>query len=242
MEHQDIRNLSQRLVEVRKGLGGMPLKKNAKGYGYTYADEEAVVGALLEGLNREGVDFRVSVLPDVYPLSIVPRLYKNAKGDEKQSWVATGMMKATFINSENPADFYEDFWAFVGEQDDPAQAVGSAATYGVRYYLLKRFLIPTTDKDPEYLAAQRKLKDAKKEQSKPAAEQVAPENMTTEQAKMKKISVKWTREDGSSASVKGAIGDFTDDNLMELIRLPQLPAVHRRAVELVLKDRGIELG
>lgn len=242
MEQASVRNLSQKLVEVRKGLGGLPLKKNAKGYGYTYADEEAVVGALLEGLNREGVDFRVSVLPDIYPLSIVPRTYKNAKGEEKNSWIATGMMKATFVNADNPEDFYEDFWAFVGEQDDPAQAVGSAATYGTRYYLLKRFLIPTTDKDPEYLAAQRRLKEAKKEQNKPASEQKAPEDMTAKEAIAKKVSLKWTRADGTPASVKGAIGEFSDDILMELVRLPQLPAVHKRAVELVLADRGIVLG
>lgn len=68
----------------------------------------------------------------------------------EKEWIIKYLKKATFINAENPSEqLIYHFWA-PGQNTDIAKAKGSAETYAIKYFLMKFFLIPTSDNlDPD---------------------------------------------------------------------------------------------
>lgn len=54
------------------------------------------------------------------------------------------------MNDDNPEERIEVPWFIAGSQADPAQAVGSGLTYGLRQFLMQSFQIATLDgEDPD---------------------------------------------------------------------------------------------
>ena len=216
--------LEQKLVIVREGL--RPLKKSAQGHNYKYTDEEQVLNAVIKGLNEQKIDISWEIMTEgVCAVLIQPITVKTKNGDKTSFWVS-GVMEFTFINADNVEERQVNRFPFAGMQDDPAQAVGSAATYANRYFLLKRFLIPTTKDDPDNPRGRAPV-------GKPATP--SPNANALEKAMAQVI----TLNDDEGKPVKSALKDFSDVMLQKIIDMPKAPAATKQAAQMVLENRGV---
>ena len=64
--------------------------------------------------------------------------------------MAQAAVTYVWVNNDNPKETLEVPWYVVGSQQDPAQALGSGLTYGLRQFLTQFFQIATLDdEDPD---------------------------------------------------------------------------------------------
>lgn len=149
----EVLNIYQKLAKIRKPVE--VIKKNRKGYGYTYVDEEEILSKITGLMDRYGV----SLLPNIVHGSAVvePWHYTKTKvtkdGKAYEEHVNEVLVRADmdwiWVNNENPDDRIVVPWLFVGSQADASQAFGSGLTYSSRYFLLKYFNVATSDDDPD---------------------------------------------------------------------------------------------
>lgn len=162
-------NLVQKLAEIRKMAAAV--KKNEKGYNYTYPSEEAVLANVTAGMNKYHVSLHVEIDPryDIIPFEYT-KYKKNKEGEiiseEKvNEWAFKGIIHYIWKNDENPSDIVEANWPIVGQQADVSQAFGSGMTYCQRYFLLKYFQSASTKDDPDaYRSKQKALEEAENTQ------------------------------------------------------------------------------
>lgn len=162
-------NLIQKLAEIRKMAAAV--KKNEKGYNYTYPSEEAVLANVTAGMNKYHVSLHVEIDPryDLIPFEYT-KYKKNKEGEiiseEKvNEWAFKGIIHYVWKNDENPSDIVEANWPIVGQQADVSQAFGSGMTYCQRYFLLKYFQSASTKDDPDaYRSKQKALEEAENTQ------------------------------------------------------------------------------
>lgn len=146
-------NIYQKLAEIRRPVE--VIRKNRKGYGYTYADEEEILSKIT-GLMRK---YGVSLLPGILQgtTRVTPIQYEKTKFtkdgtqyDERVNEIlVTADTTWTWVNNDDPTERIEVPWALVGCQTDASQAFGSGLTYSSRYFLLKYFNVATSDANPE---------------------------------------------------------------------------------------------
>ena len=85
-------------------------------------------------------------------------------------------MNFKWIDADNPNAQYTVPWFVAGSQSDPSQAVGSALTYGLRYFLLQFFQIAQLDEsDPD--AWRSKQKAAEDEGNRAVAAAINEESL-----------------------------------------------------------------
>lgn len=162
-------NLVQKLAEIRKMAAAV--KKNEKGYNYTYPSEEAVLANVTAGMNKYHVSLHVEIDPryDIIPFEYT-KYKKNKEGEiiseEKvNEWAFKGIIHYVWKNDEKPSDIVEANWPIVGQQADVSQAFGSGMTYCQRYFLLKYFQSASTKDDPDaYRSKQKALEEAENTQ------------------------------------------------------------------------------
>lgn len=169
---EENQNIYQKLSRIRKAVEVM--KKDKKGYGYTYTKEESILAKITAYMDKLGL----SLLPGIVPGTTVvqPYNYKKtkatAKGDIYEENVNEILVKAdttwTWVNNDNPDERIKVPWAMVGQQGDASQAFGSGLTYSSRYFLLKYFNIATSDDDPDEF--RRKQKETEAEEDRLIAE------------------------------------------------------------------------
>lgn len=158
-------NIYQKLAKIRKPAEA--IKKNRKGYGYTYVDEEEILSKITGLMTK----YNVSLIPGIVPdsMTVEPYTYGKTKttrdGTPYEEKVNEVIVKAdttwTWINNDNPEERIVVPWALVGSQSDASQAFGSALTYSSRYFLLKYFNVATSDSDPdEYRKKQKEAAEA----------------------------------------------------------------------------------
>lgn len=158
-------NIYQKLAKIRTPVA--VIKKNRKGYGYTYVDEEEILAKITGLMGKLGV----SLIPNIIHGSTVVEPYHYIKTkttkdgkpyDEHVNEVMVhGDMEWIWVNDENPDDRVVVPWTFVGSQADASQGFGSALTYASRYFLLKYFNVATSDDDPDnWRTKQREAEDA----------------------------------------------------------------------------------
>lgn len=160
-------NIYQKLAKIRKPVE--VIRKNKRGYGYTYVDEETILSRITALMDKYGV----SLIPQVTPGSatVEPYHYTKTKttknGEVYEEHVNEVIVKAEmewiWVNNENPADRIVVPWLLVGSQSDPSQSFGSALTYASRYFLLKYFNVATSENDPDEY--RRKQKEAEEEEN-----------------------------------------------------------------------------
>lgn len=146
-------NIYQKLAKIRKPVE--VIKKNRKGYGYTYVDEEEILSKITGLMGKYGV----SLIPNIThgSASVEPYHYvktkttKDGKAYEEHNneIMVRADMDWIWVNDDNPEDRVVVPWFFVGSQTDASQAFGSALTYASRYFLLKYFNVATSDDDPD---------------------------------------------------------------------------------------------
>jgi len=143
------KSLAQKLAEVMAEVG--PIRKRGRNthFNYTYPTEEDVVTAIREKLAVRGV----VLLPAV-------------TATRREGKLTTLDMQFTFVDGATNERLTMP-WTAAGE-DAADKGVWKAITGGVKYFLLKTFLIPTND-DPEATDAKGRRTD------RPARPQPDPE-------------------------------------------------------------------
>lgn len=146
-------NIYQKLAKIRKPVE--VLKKNRRGYGYSYVDEEEILSKITGLMGKYGV----SLIPNIVhgSASVEPYHYVKTKATEDGSFYeehvnevrVSADMEWIWVNNDNPTERVVVPWFFVGSQGDASQAFGSGLTYASRYFLLKYFNIATSNDDPD---------------------------------------------------------------------------------------------
>ncbi len=151
---EEVLNLQQKLAKIRKMTE--VIQKNRKGFNYKYTSIDEILARVTAGMNK----YNVSLIPSIVPGSelVEPYTYCKTKFtkdgqqyDEKNNeFTAKASIVYTWVNDDNPAEKIEVPWFIAGSQADPAQAVGSGLTYGLRQFLMQFFQIATLDgEDPD---------------------------------------------------------------------------------------------
>lgn len=99
--------------------------------------------------------------------------YVNKKKETVFETAVRGDMIYRWVNLEDPTEFFDVPWTFIGQQADAAQALGAGLTYANRYFLMKFFQIATSENDPDNFRSRQEQEAneaLKKEQEKLDAE------------------------------------------------------------------------
>ena len=177
-EEKDIRepalNLYQKLAKIRKQVEIM--KRDTKGYGYSYTSEESILAKITVQMDK----LHVSLIPGIVPgtTRVTPYSVAETKttsnGDIYEKNVNEILVQAdmiwTWVNNDDPAEQISVPWAMVGQQADASQSFGSGLTYSSRYFLLKYFNVATSNDDPD--AFRKKQKEAADEERKQVASEI----------------------------------------------------------------------
>lgn len=158
-------NLYQKLAKIRKQME--VIKKDKRGYGYTYASEEEILAKISGQMDK----YHISLVPGIVGGSskVSPFSYTKTKStksgeiyeEHANDVLVSADMTWTWVNDENPSERVEVGWMLVGQQADASQAFGAGLTYAARYFLLKYFNVATTDDDPDnYRSKQREAQAA----------------------------------------------------------------------------------
>lgn len=143
MSEQKKLNIHQKLVEIRRNIGGFT--KDKKSFNYSYVSGTQVLAKIQEKMNELGV----LLIPEVTTQEFEKHNYKNKKGAEATDFLVYGHMNYTWVNAENPEDCIKVPFYYTGAQDDISKAFGSGLTYSERYFVIKFFNLPTDADDPD---------------------------------------------------------------------------------------------
>ena len=148
------------------------LKKNAKGHGYEYLNGDKLLDHIKPHMDSLGLILKQEVLS----IENERMDYKTGVGTNyekpKSEILSKVMMRFTWVDVDSGEMDVNLFGA--NGQNDWDKGVGSALTYGERYFLLKYFHIATDEDDVDNPAR----KKEEKEPSQPAAKP-APAKATT---------------------------------------------------------------
>lgn len=154
-------NLHQKILKIANMAG--VLQKSKNGYSFKYVPEEDVQAKVTAGLQKYGVMLYDSIVPGT--IKVTPFTYEKYDAKLKinkpvNEIIVSGDMTYTWVNTDNPSERVETTWAFVGQMEDAAQAMGAGLTYGNRYYLMKQLQLATTESDPDnYRSKQKEAED-----------------------------------------------------------------------------------
>lgn len=194
----------QKIIEALNKVGSSVrgIKKDEKGQitkdtSYDYVSGDKTYEALTPVWLEQGLELGKSMVPGTF--KITPFVYEKTKPGYQGSpatvkravdFMVEFVMEYTWRHKDEPGTELKELWPYVGLQDeDPSKAMGTAATYCDRYYLLKRFNIQTNTDDADnkinLKLAQEKLLNAKKQQQEEynKAKEIVTKVQTAQQAK-----------------------------------------------------------
>jgi len=130
--------------------------KNKKTFNYSYVDGNQVLNEIRPLMNANKLILKQEIT------SIVNERhdYTTKKGEQKNEILSKVMLRFTWICCETGEKDINEFGA--NGMNDWDKGVGSALTYGERYFLLKYFHIPTDGDDPDELQRKKEEKEKKK--------------------------------------------------------------------------------
>jgi len=135
--------LYEKLLTIQKKINGLGKDKSANNYKYVTGDK--VLGEIKPLMNELGILLKQEVLS----IENVRQDYKTGVGTQyekaKSEINSKVMMRFTWVDCET-GDKDENLFGANG-QNDWDKGVGSALTYGERYFLLKYFHIATDEDD-----------------------------------------------------------------------------------------------
>ena len=156
-------SIYKKLLEIQKQVVG--LAKDKSGNNYQYVTGTKVLEFIKPIMNKQGIILKQEVLSieNTRQDYIVGVTKDNPSGRVKSEILSKVMMKFTWVDCET-GEKDENLFGANG-QNDWDKGVGSALTYGERYFLLKYFHIATDEDDidnPERKEEERKaLEEAK---------------------------------------------------------------------------------
>ena len=135
--------LMKKLLLLQKELDYF--KKNEKGFNFKYTSGNELLKVIRPKMDELGL---LCIPETIGEPSIKQYETVNKKGEPVQNFCVFGTMKYTWIDTESGEEkAYQ--WHYFGDNNDPAQAFGSALTYNERYNWLKSFHIQTDNDDPD---------------------------------------------------------------------------------------------
>lgn len=147
-------NIYQKLAKIRKMTE--VIVKNKKGFNYKYTSIDEILARVTAGMDK----YNVSLIPTFVAGTeeVVPNIYNKIKYDKAGNKIeetvveniARARMEYKWVNNDNPEDFIVVPWYIIGSQTDPAQALGSGMTYGLRQFLTQYFQIATPENDVDH--------------------------------------------------------------------------------------------
>lgn len=152
----------QKLFNIQKRVKG--LGKDTTGYGYQYVSGNKVLGEIRKHMDEEGVLLKTEIIR----CTNTPQEYTNKKGHTVKEVFTELELKFTWIDIEDGSK--DECVFFANGMNDWEKGLGSALTYGERYFLLKYFHIQTDCDDidnPERKAEEPSPKEEVKEGSLP---------------------------------------------------------------------------
>lgn len=164
--------LHEKLLRIADMAG--VLQKSKSGYSYKYVPEEDIQAKVTAGLQKYGVMLYNSIVPGT--VKVVPISYEKYDAKIKglkpiNEVIVSGDMTYEWVDTADPEQRVETTWAFVGQMEDAAQAMGAGLTYANRYYLMKQLQLATTESDPDNYRS--KQKEAENYEEEAAAKEAA---------------------------------------------------------------------
>lgn len=139
----ETKNIYQKLLVIQKAIVGLGKDKKAMSYSYVTGDK--LLGFLKPLMNEQGLLLKQEIIS----IDNVRQDYKTGIGTPnekpKSEINSKVMMKFTWVDTET-GEKDENLFGANG-QNDWDKGVGSALTYGERYFLLKFFHIATDEDD-----------------------------------------------------------------------------------------------
>ena len=129
-----MKEIYKKLLEIQKRVKG--LAKDKQGNSYSYVSGSKALGVIRPAMDELGV----LLIPDVEDATYTRQDYSTSKGQKTEIFVSLSM-KFTWVDTES-GETLEVKWASSG-QNAFDKGLGSALTYGERYFLLKFFHIQT---------------------------------------------------------------------------------------------------
>lgn len=133
--------LAAKLAAIMAEVEAVPKRGHNEHFGYDFATEADIAGAIRKGMAAR----KVFLLPSVTSYADQTIITKGDRG-EKSKTITTIKMAFTFLDGES-GDCQTCEWAGRGE-DSSDKGLYKAMTGAVKFFLMKAFLIPTGD-DPE---------------------------------------------------------------------------------------------
>lgn len=131
------KEIFRKILEVQKGV--LALQKDAQGNSSQYLTGNKLLSVVRPLMDAHGL----LLLPEVLEATFTPNEYSTSKGSKKEFFCEL-KMRFTWVDSES-GETLEQLWASTG-QTGFDKSIGSALTYGERYYLMKMLHLQT-DKD-----------------------------------------------------------------------------------------------
>lgn len=162
-------NLFQKLSKIR-AMSDV-IKKDKKGFNYTYADITAILANITAGMKKYGVSLIPMIKPQTATVSQVVMVNtKVDKTGQAYDCTTTEMlvradMDYVWVNDETPEERIVVPWIITGMQSDPSQALGSGLTYCERYFLCNYFQIAQSDTDVDTYRSKQKAAELLEDES-----------------------------------------------------------------------------
>ena len=153
-------NLVQKLAKIRD-ISDV-VKKNKKGYNYTYADVTVILANVTAGMKKYGVSLIPSIVPGTASISqnVISNTKVSKTGEAFDSktteMIFSAEMIYRWVNDDDATDFIEVPWFTTGSMSDPSQAMGAAMTYNMRTFLTSFFQIAQSDNDVDAYRSKQK--------------------------------------------------------------------------------------
>jgi hypothetical protein len=148
-------NLYQKLIELRSNFPY--LKKDGKGFNYTYVEESTILGIMSPSMNKLNLLLSQEIVDMQTAVITIPPEKKGGTilAPAREANGVRVKFQYTWINAENPEERLV-CTQFLQDVEGDVQACGGLMTYGMRYFLLKFLNIATDEQDPDAFAAKMK--------------------------------------------------------------------------------------
>lgn len=198
-------NLYQKIVEVRKSIGGI-YKDNTAGKGskfsYNYVSESQILSKISDEMDNQN-------------LLLIPSITHREMRKEGNQYIVELDLNYKWINGDNPTEILEIPYFTAGQQSDASKALGTALTYGNRYFLLKMFNLATDEDDADAKEINKPQKRAPKQDS--GKLELVKMNADVLAKILTSKENEQTREDIINAYTKGVnLNDFSNQQLTQL--------------------------
>ncbi len=139
--------LLQKLLSIQEHIDRF--HKNKETNTYKYVDGQSVLNEIRPKMN----ELKIILKQEILSIENTRQDYVTARGNTKYEVLSKVMMKFTWIDTESGER--EECLFGANGMNDWDKGVGSALTYGERYFLLKFFHVPTDADDNDALTDKR---------------------------------------------------------------------------------------